>query len=129
MMRNEGVRGQNPGLLVLHAWTRACLPVQPGHPSPRAEVETVAQVTDGEEAACSRQTQNRRGTRTRPGPASSTTGPTPSLQCPTLPSTRACGRLAGTLTDPSACQVALSPPARCRARTRPPTAASAGVRV
>lgn len=37
MMRNEGIRGQNPVLLVLRVWTRACLPVQPGHPSPRAE--------------------------------------------------------------------------------------------
>ena len=69
----------------------------------------MAQVTDREEAARSWQTQNRRGPRIRPGPASSTTGPTPSLQSPTLPSTGACGCLTGTLTDPSACQVAPRP--------------------
>lgn len=36
LMRNDGVQGWNPGLLVLCAWTWPCLPVQPGHPSPRA---------------------------------------------------------------------------------------------
>lgn len=129
LMRNDGVRGQNPGLLVLCAWTRACLPVQPGHLSPRAGAGDNGPGHRWRGSCPFLADQNQRGPWMRPGLASSTTDPTPSLPSPTLPSTRACGRLAGTLTDPSVCQVAprltgvgLEQP------LPPPTATSAGLR-